>query len=92
MRKSFARYSNIQKDTFAEFAIGRIGRIVVSSCPETDYMQGSVTVGSSTLCQVLACPTGRTSRRDGLSKGRAFRREGFDFELSKRARSGRGQP
>jgi hypothetical protein len=28
-----------------KFAVGRIGRIVVSSCPETDYTQGSVTAG-----------------------------------------------
>ena len=39
------RYSNIMLNRNLLFATGRIGRIVVSHCPETDYMQGSVTVG-----------------------------------------------
>jgi hypothetical protein len=46
--------ANIKRKHKKIVAVGRIGRIVVSYCPETDYMQGSVTVGSSSFCQVLA--------------------------------------
>ena len=92
VHRCLQRYPNIVCKTRLEIAIGRIGRIVVSSCPETDYMQGSVTAGSSAFCGVLALPAGRSPRHGGQLQERAFRREGSDFEPSNRARSGREQP
>jgi len=44
----FARINDIlisAREMLVRIAIGRIGRIVVSLCPETDYTQGSVTGG-----------------------------------------------